>query len=190
MHRTLCYMPIVCPVRCNRHDLKGSVGTATAWASYVACHTQHVSTSLSSMCLHDLCVQQHHQHTHAMLHGCAGSGAQTNCQVDLPSMRQPGDATDTMSHMVLSGQSSTSAQAVDTADRPKPLPAAHKSRPVHIRCRQTSKQTSRQQKGADQGSSQPMVMSGDFGSQVHMSLFVHFVCAWPMAWLTGPSLLV
>ncbi len=78
-------------------------------------------------------------------------------------MRQPANAMDHMSHMVLSGQSSASTQALDTSDRPKPAAAA-KSRPVRIRCKQPSKQ-----RGTEHGSER-MVMSGDLGSQVGFSV--------------------
>lgn len=77
-------------------------------------------------------------------------------QVELPSMRQPANATDTMSNMVLSGQSSASAHTVDRADRPKPA-AVHRARPVRINCKQASK--------AAEQRSERMVMSGDLGSQ-------------------------
>ena len=77
-------------------------------------------------------------------------------QVELPSMRQPANATDTMSNMVLSGQSSTSAH---TVDRPKPA-AVHRARPVRINCKLASKAQVAEQR------SERMVMSGDLGSQV------------------------
>ena len=72
-------------------------------------------------------------------------------------MRQPANATDTMSNMVLSGQSSASAHTVDRADRPKPA-AVHRARPVRINCKQASK--------AAEQRSERMVMSGDLDSQV------------------------
>lgn len=81
-------------------------------------------------------------------------------------MRQAGNATDTMSNMVLSGQSSASAHTLDRSEKPKP-PAVHSSRPVRIRCKQTSKA-----EAADSGLER-MVMSGDLGSQV-----LPFLCAY------------
>ncbi len=80
-------------------------------------------------------------------------------QVELPSMRQPANATDTMSNMVLSGQSSASAHTLDRAERPKPA-AVHRARPVRINCKQASKAQAAEQR------LERMVMSDDLGSQV------------------------
>ncbi|DBA73151.1 TPA: hypothetical protein ACH3X2_010086 [Trebouxia sp. C0005] len=85
----------------------------------------------------------------------AGSSSR---QVELPSMRQPANATDTMSNMVLSGQSSASAHTVLRAERPKPA-VVHSARPVRINCKQASKAQAAEQR------SERMVMSGDLGSQ-------------------------
>lgn len=74
-------------------------------------------------------------------------------------MRQPANATDTMSNMVLSGQSSASAHTVLRAERPKPA-VVHSARPVRINCKQASKAQAAEQR------SERMVMSGDLGSQV------------------------
>ena len=84
-------------------------------------------------------------------------------------MRQPANATDTMSNMVLSGQSSASAQTVDRAERPKPA-ALHRARPVRINCKQASKAQATEQR------SERMMMSGDLGSQVlptHNTYHIH-----------------
>ncbi len=74
-------------------------------------------------------------------------------------MRQPANATDTMSNMVLSGQSSASAHTLDRAERPKPA-AVHRARPVRINCKQASKAQAAEQR------LERMVMSDDLGSQV------------------------
>ncbi len=96
----------------------------------------------------------------------AGSSSR---QVELPSMRQPANATDTMSNMVLSGQSSASAHTVDRAERPKHA-GVHRARPVRINCEQASKAQAAEQR------SERMVMSGDLGSQVlptHTTYHIH-----------------
>ena len=92
---------------------------------------------------------------------CVGhAGAASNSsQVELPSTRQAGNATDTMSNMLLSGQSSASAHTLDTPEKPKPA-AVHSSRPVHIRCKQAPKAE------AAESGPERMVMSGDLGRQV------------------------
>ena len=86
-------------------------------------------------------------------------------------MRQPANATDTMSNMVLSGQSSASAHTVDRAERPKPA-GVHRARPVRINCKQASKAQAAEQR------SERMVMSGDLGSQVlptHTTYHIHLL---------------
>ncbi|DBA86224.1 TPA: hypothetical protein ACH3X1_005730 [Trebouxia sp. C0004] len=79
-------------------------------------------------------------------------------QVELPSMRQAANATDTMSNMLLSGHSSASAHTLDRPERPKPA-AVHRAGPVRINCKQASKAQAAEQR------SERMVMSGDLGSQ-------------------------
>lgn len=74
--------------------------------------------------------------------------------MELPSIRQPANATDTASNMVLSGQSSASAHSAHTARLVVPVAAA---KPRRIRCKQQR---------LEQGCAEQMVMSGDLGSQV------------------------
>lgn len=86
----------------------------------------------------------------------AGTACSSQPRVELPSARQPTKATDTISPMILSGQSAMSAQdAKDGADKGRQA-SGQKAGPVHIQCKQA---------GVEQAA-ECMVMSGDLGSQV------------------------
>ena len=91
-------------------------------------------------------------------------------------MRQPANATDTMSQMVLSGQSSSSAQATDATATAQTKAAtagrgilggdaAAAARPRRLKCSKL---------GIAHGSAERMVMSGDLGSQVSILQYVRF----------------